>query len=385
MNAFDDSCETGQREPEAVVLLGVLFHNVTFDDALRWALRRMREGRPSVIATVNVDFVMQAWKDAELHETLMEADLVVADGAPIVALSSKFGPRLRQRVTGSDLTPMLARACAQENLGVFLLGARPGVAQKAARVLREQNPGLRVVGCHSPPMAPLSGLGHEEIFRQLETAQPHLLLVAFGAPKQEKFIRQNLPRWNIPLAIGVGGTLDFLAGVQWRAPQLIQKLGVEWLWRLATDPARLLRRYYQNLFFLVQTLVQLLCLRARGMLSPELCSGSAESLQGEFKRLDTRLIDMEDFSEAEVGAMTERFVLVDLGSRHWLKSRELALLVTSARNLKRKGGRLSVICPSKTLRDFFCLCHLDRFIRLFSDSAEALREIEQASSEGGPG
>lgn len=383
MNVQNYAGLTEQTEPEAVVLFGILFHNVTFDDALEWALQRMRDGKPAVIATVNVDFVMQAWEDADLHETLLEADLVVADGAPIVGLSSRFGPRLRERVTGSDLTPMLARACAQEDFGVFLFGAGPGVPQKAASVLCAQNPGLRIVGCYSPPMAPLSEMRHEEILRQLDEAQPHLLLVALGAPKQEKFIRQHLPYWSVPIAIGVGGTLDFLAGIQWRAPLLIQKIGMEWLWRLATDPIRLLRRYHLNLAFLFCALVQLLFLRLRGLVAADFYYVSAAPFQEDFERLDTQLVDLEHVDGLELAYSRMRWILVDLGRRHWLESSEIAGLVTCARKFRRNGGRFSVLCASKTLRDFFRVCHLDRFIHLFVDAREALYEIEKASVDVG--
>ena len=371
-------------EPEAVVLFGILFHNVTFQGALEWAIRRMREGKPAVIATVNVDFVMQAWEDADLHETLLEADLVVADGAPIVGLSSRFGPQLRERVTGSDLTPILARACAKEDFGIYLLGAGPGVALKAGRVLCEQNPRLRIVGCHSPPVSPLSKMKHSDILRQLEAAQPHLLLVALGAPKQEKFIRQNLPYWKVPIAIGVGGTLDFLAGVQWRAPTLVQKIGMEWLWRLATDPTRLLRRYHLNLAFLVSALVRLLFLKLRGLIASDFLHDAGASLQEDFERLDARLVELEHLGKLEARDCRMRWILVNLGRRHWLESGELAQLVAFARDFRRIGGRFSVLCPSKTLENFFRVCHLDRFIHIFATAQEALFKIKKTSLDVGP-
>jgi N-acetylglucosaminyldiphosphoundecaprenol N-acetyl-beta-D-mannosaminyltransferase len=226
---------------------------------------------------------------------------------------------------------------------------------------------------------------HADILRQIKAAQPHLLLVALGAPKQEKFIRQNLPHWDVPVAIGVGGTLDFLAGVQWRAPLVVQRLGIEWLWRLGTDPLRLLRRYYLNLFFLARVLGQLLFLRLKGLLASEFHYVSSETFKEDFECLGTLLVDLEGLAEVDLADATERWILVDLGRRHWLKSNEIARLVTSARDVRRNSRQLLVLCPSKTLRDFFRVCHLDRFIRLFADAREALCEIQKSFSIGGSG
>ncbi len=234
--------ESPTASPRTLVLFGVPFHDVTFAEAIAWCVARMKSGPPACLATANVDFLMQATRDPELQRILLEADLVVADGMPIVWASGRFGPPLRERVTGSDLAPMLAAACAREGLRIFLLGGSPGVAEKAAAVLVERNPGLVVAGTYSPPVAGILDMDHASILKRLREARPHLLLVAFGAPKQEKFINLHLRSWAIPLAVGVGGTLDFLAGAQTRAPRWVQRIGFEWLWRMCTDPRRLVNR-----------------------------------------------------------------------------------------------------------------------------------------------
>jgi N-acetylglucosaminyldiphosphoundecaprenol N-acetyl-beta-D-mannosaminyltransferase len=175
-------------EPRSVVVFGHQFHDVTFKEAVKWAVSRIRSGPPSYIATVNLDFVMQARRDPEMQRILLEADLVTADGDPLVRTSGLFGPSLRQRVTGSDLVPMLASECAREGLKIFLLGGAEGVAEKVADVLRGHNPGLKICGTYAPPVTGLIEMNHGEILRRLRLAKPDLLLVAFGAPKQEKFI-----------------------------------------------------------------------------------------------------------------------------------------------------------------------------------------------------
>lgn len=308
--------------PRPLVLFGVPFHDVTFAETLEWCVARMRSGVPACMATANVDFLMQATRDPELQRILLEADLVIADGQPIVTLSGKFGPPLRERVTGSDLTPMLAAACAREGLRIFLLGGAPGVAEKAAAVLVERNPGLVIAGTYSPPLASLLEMNHADILARLRETRPHLLLVAFGAPKQEKFINLHLRSWNVPLSIGIGGTLDFLAGAQTRAPRLVQRIGFEWLWRMGTNPKRLFKRYAENIGFLFTAVS-----RQRRLLGSE--PGPALTPD-----------PAQDWTDLE--RTDQRVALFSLGSRATLSSEELGRLVRAEAALRRREGRLVV-------------------------------------------
>lgn len=311
--------------PRALVLFGLPFHDVTFAETLAWCVARMRNGPPACLATANVDFLMQATQDPELQRILLEADLVIADGQPIVTLSGKFGPPLRERVTGSDLTPMLAAACAREGFRVFLLGGAPGVAEKAAAVLVERNPGLIIAGTYSPPLAGILDMDHADLLARLNAARPHLLLVAFGAPKQEKFINLHVRTWNIPLAVGIGGTLDFLAGAQTRAPRWVQKIGFEWLWRMGTNPKRLFKRYAGNIGFMAATLARLRRVQQQPAGSP--ASPDPATPWSELERTTTG---------------TERLGWFGLGNRDWLDSAELGHLVHATREMRRQNRHLLV-------------------------------------------
>jgi len=233
-----------------LVLFGVPFHNVTFEEAIQWTVERVRSGKPGVIATANLDFLVLAQTDPELREVLYAADLVIADGFPPVKLAPFFGPPLKGRVTGSDITPMLAARAEKEGISVYGLGAAEGVAARAMEVLKGRHPNLKVVGAWSPPYAPLNKMNHAEILRRLAEAKPDILFTAFGAPKQDKFNHMHVKTWKVPVAIGIGGTLDFIAGVQTRAPVWVQKLQCEWLWRWGSDPKRLTKRYVTNIGFL---------------------------------------------------------------------------------------------------------------------------------------
>lgn len=312
-------------EPRPLALFGVPFHDVTFDETIAWCVAKMKGGIPACLATANVDFLMQATRDPELRRILLDADLVIADGMPIVWASRRMGPPLRERVTGSDLTPLLAAACAREHLRVFLLGGAPGVADKAAAELTRRNPGLTIAGTYAPPRGDLLDMDHETILARLRAARPHLLLVAFGAPKQEKFINLHRRQWEVPLAIGVGGTLDFLAGAQTRAPAWVQRVGFEWLWRMGTDPRRLAGRYIANIAFLARALWRWMRLRWTPAGRPP----AADTPD-----------DLSSLTRAPT--LGGRFVAVGLGRRDWLDSAALGVLARAARDLRRRDGRLLV-------------------------------------------
>lgn len=243
------------------MILGIPFCDVSFEDTIEWIRQQVHSRRPSYIATANMDFLMQAWRDPERQRILLEADLVVADGMPIVWLSRTLGHPLRERVTGSDLVPMFAELAARQGFSIFGLGGAPGVAERATARLAERYPGLRIAGCYSPPKADILQMDNTGILARIEDSSPDILLVAFGAPKQEKWVNMHIRRWKVPVSNGIGGSLDFLAGMQKRAPRVIQRLGLEWLWRMLSHPRRLVRRYVANIAFLFRTTCRLLLLR----------------------------------------------------------------------------------------------------------------------------
>lgn len=353
------------REPEARVVYGVPFHDVTFDEAVAWCINAMRAGSPRFIATANVDFLMQARQDPELQRILLEADLVIADGQPVVQASRRQGTPLRERVTGSDLTPLLAAACAREGFRVFLLGGAPGVAERAAKVLVERNPGLVIAGCYSPPLAGLLDMDHEAILARLRETRPHLLLVAFGAPKQEKFIQLHARHWSVPLAMGVGGTLDFLAGAQTRAPVWVQRLSLEWLWRMGTNPRRLFKRYASNIGFLAGAWWRWNRVRrsAPGVASTADLAWSWEAL-------------------AEAIDRGEPYVMASLGDRAWLSSDELGRLVEAARRLRRRGGRLLLYGGTERVRRLLAEFALVDYLEHCTDRPAAERRMAALVESG---
>ena len=157
--------------------------------------------------------------------------------------SRLLGSPLPERVAGSDLMPLLLRVAAEKRYRVFFLGASPESAEMAVSRVQRDLPSLIVAGHYSPPFAPLEQMDHEEIHRRIQAAKPDILFVAFGCPKAEKWMASHHKDLGVPLMMGVGGTIDFLAGRFKRAPEWLQRGGLEWMYRLGQEPRRLWRRY----------------------------------------------------------------------------------------------------------------------------------------------
>ena len=222
--------------PDAIPILGIPVHAVTMADTLALVEGYLAEPRLHQIATVNPEFVMAAQSDAEFRRVLREADLCLPDGVGLLYAARRSGRRLPERVPGSELVYRLAERAAARGWPLFLLGAAPGVAEEAAGALRGLYPGLLVAGTYAGSPAEAE---NEAIVRRVNDSGAALLFVAYGAPKQDKWIARNrdaLPA--VRVAIGVGGSLDFVTGRAVRAPRWMQRLGLEWLHRLVKEPWR---------------------------------------------------------------------------------------------------------------------------------------------------
>ncbi len=237
-----------------VFVLGVPFHNTSLDGAMSWIEERIASGGPHQIATANVDFVTHALHDPELHRILCECSLVLPDGMPVVWASKLLGRPLKERVTGADLVPLIAEASARHGYRIYLLGAAEPVMRRAVIQLRKTYPGVHIAGYSSPPWRPVDKMDHEEMLRGIEAAAPDILLVAFGNPKQERWLYMHRNRLRVPVMMGVGASLDMIAGAVRRAPRWMQKSGLEWLFRAGQEPRRLFPRYFRNAVMLARHL-----------------------------------------------------------------------------------------------------------------------------------
>jgi N-acetylglucosaminyldiphosphoundecaprenol N-acetyl-beta-D-mannosaminyltransferase len=225
------------------VRLGQLWIDaVSFDGALAVIDELVRAGRGGSVFTPNVDHLVTAQDHAAFREAYATASLSLADGQPLIWASRLLGTPLPEKVSGSDLVwPLLERA-GRAGWRVYLLGGSPGVAAAAAERIRREL-GVNVVGVDDSRVSLEGGEGPDPIAERIRAAAPQVVLVALGAPKQELWIRRNLPQVGHAVLLGVGASLDFVAGRVRRAPRWVSRAGLEWLWRLAREPRRLAHRY----------------------------------------------------------------------------------------------------------------------------------------------
>lgn len=247
-----------QVTPQRSVMLGIPVDHVNMGDALDRIMDMvdLYEGdrKARLVATANVDFIVNSHDSKhgetaeELRSILRTADMVTADGMPLVWLSQILGQPLEERVTGADMVPALAEKAAREGKSIYFFGGIDGSAKRTAMILKDRYPNLKVAG-YSAPMIDLN----DEIENKVEIARinitnPDILLIALGNPKQEIWFSRFKKYIKVPVSMGIGGTFEFISGVTSRAPDWMQKTGLEWIYRMSQDPKRLIRRYVKGLF-----------------------------------------------------------------------------------------------------------------------------------------
>jgi N-acetylglucosaminyldiphosphoundecaprenol N-acetyl-beta-D-mannosaminyltransferase len=239
---------------DTVALFGLPITNVTMAQAVARVEEQILSGRTHQIATANLDFARNSLKDQYLQRIICECSMVLPDGAPMLWASTLFRTPLKQRVTGVDLIPELARLSSERGYGIFLLGSTQESSLRAVRALEQRFPGVRIVGRSSPEIQPLHEMDNDGLLRSIEEANPDILLVAFGNPKQEIWIHRHRERLRVPVAIGIGGALDMIGGQLRRAPKWVQAMQMEWCFRLVQEPFRLFPRYAKDAAALVKHL-----------------------------------------------------------------------------------------------------------------------------------
>jgi N-acetylglucosaminyldiphosphoundecaprenol N-acetyl-beta-D-mannosaminyltransferase len=219
-------------------------HNLSFSDAAGRLIECAQLSQPEFVVTANAQHLVLLENDPHFREIYANAAFVLADGASLLLGARLLRKKLSGRVTGIELFYELCARAASRGLSVFLLGGRPGSAKRAAEKLRKTHPALRIAGVCCPPLGfENDELQMREVARAVRDAQPNILFVAFGAPKQEYWIYNNHKNIGVPLSIGVGGAFEMFAGVVPRAPLWMQKAGLEWVFRLIIEPRRMWRRY----------------------------------------------------------------------------------------------------------------------------------------------
>lgn len=238
---------------DKISLFGLDFDDLTQAELIEKISESVRERRRCWIATVNVNLVCHSARQPGFRALLRSADVLTADGMPIVWASQFAGRPLRERVTGADLLKPLAARAVRESWRIFLCGGEAGIAERTAESLSAFAPGVEIVGTASPNF-PTSESTAEASFSRtvlaaIRHARPDILLVAFGTPKQEQWIHHHLSTHqldDVPVVVGIGAAFDFLAGRQKRAPQWMCRMGLEWTHRMTSQPLRLGPRYARD-------------------------------------------------------------------------------------------------------------------------------------------
>ena len=226
-------------------LLNTYINNLTMQEAVDEVEKMIAADKKTYIVAINVDVVIKIEKDPYLKKIVDSADMVLVDGKTLVWISKLYGRPLKAKISGSDLVPILCQKAAEKKHKIFIIGGKEGIAEQAKRRLEYQFPDIQIVGTYAPPF------GFEEnadelskINKMISETHPDLLIACFGCPKQEKWIYENIGKYDAKVSICAGATVDFLAGNVKRAPRWMSDHGLEWLFRTIQDPKRLFKRYF---------------------------------------------------------------------------------------------------------------------------------------------
>jgi N-acetylglucosaminyldiphosphoundecaprenol N-acetyl-beta-D-mannosaminyltransferase len=362
-----------------IALLGVLFDNVTTGETVRLIEQMVSSGTPHYLATANVDFLVQSRHDVELRRILMDAHLVLCDGTPLLWASRLLGNPLPERVAGSDLVPLLIQIAEQRKYRLFFLGGSPEVSKRAVAKLEAQYPDLIISGHYSPPFSHLLEMNHQEIVCLIKQARPDILFVSFGCPKQEKWIAMHYRSLGVPVSVGVGATIDFLAGEALRAPRWMRKAGLEWVFRMAQEPRRLFGRYMRDLWlFSMAMSLQLWQMRpgTRPTIRRRAEPAGPEPLEkaGHRIRLPERL-HADTVRQAallcESALATSTHCMLELDQVRTIDSTGVGLLMRLQKRARVTGRQLILVAPSPPVRSALALMRLEDFFLIARDLAEA--------------
>ena len=367
-----------------VIILGVPVDNLTMAETLDGLERFIAIGRATgkthQVATINADFVTNALGDPEQMALLQNADLNMPDGMPIVWSARLLGVPMQERVAGVDTVLRLAERAAKKGYSIYFLGAAPGVAARAAEIIQQKYPGVKIAGVSSP-MVPANLATDPRIMEEIKASRPDILLVAFGNPKQEKWIGAYRGELQVPVMIGVGGTLDFISGHKVRAPRWMRRSGLEWMFRLAQEPKRLWRRYGRNIFvFLPQFARQWWTMHAPRIQPATpirfedvqfINAAAVIPLRGSL--LIDNISDFERLVQ-EVLVTTPK-ILLDFSRANFPDSSAFGALVRLAHQARQSGGDLILVGASEKLVHTLSVLRLETFFGSYPDLQSSLMAI----------
>ncbi|MEO1856218.1 MAG: WecB/TagA/CpsF family glycosyltransferase [Rubritalea sp.] len=338
-----------------LLMMGVPIDQVTCQQTISIVDQMVQSRHPHMIATANLDFLALAQEDESLQSSLLDSDLVLADGMPLIWMSHLLGNPLRERVAGSDMVPRILALAQHKGYRVFFLGGKEEVLSEAGKNIRKKWPKLEIAGMYSPPFTPLDEMDHIAIRKKIKDARTDVLFVSFGCPKQEKWIAMNFRELGVPVCIGVGATIDFLAGTTKRAPIWMQKTGLEWVYRTCQEPRRLAKRYWRDICVVLPGLFRQY--QNYKSYSPNL--PETRDLQGKTQvhrnvsyqvvTLPKRLDAFAAGDESLRTAFDLKDVIIDAQATEFIDSAGTGRMIRMARGAKEQGGQCVLVGAQKTV------------------------------------
>lgn len=229
-----------------VNILGVQVSAIDMADATSTIEGWIHARTPHYVCITGVHGVMESWRDPSLRHIHNTAGMVTPDGMPLVWMANRLGFENVRRVYGPDLMRRMTAISAERGYRNYYFGGQPGTAERLQAALTRAHPGLQVAGTFSPPFGPVSEAEDEAMVQRINAARPDIVWVGLSTPKQERWMAAHIGRLNVPVLVGVGAAFDFLAGDKRQAPAWMQRNGLEWLFRMASEPRRLAGRYLSN-------------------------------------------------------------------------------------------------------------------------------------------
>ncbi len=368
-----------------IVILGIPIDDLTMSETLdrleHFVAVGRKTGRSHQVVTVNTDFLVKASQDSELRMLLQEAEMATADGMPLVWGARILGVNLKERVTGADLVPALAQRAAQRKMTMYFVGAAPGVAQKAAAVLQKRTPNLHIVGIQSPEVRNIEDTD-PALLADICQKKPDILMVAFGNPKQEKWIQRFAPELNVPVMMGVGGSFDFLAGVSRRAPVWMQRTGLEWLHRLISNPMRLWKRYVNDIAVFARLFLRQVWLMRKAYDEQTILPSTEIFLIQDAVIINVKgtltVNNIEDFRQNSHKALgVSQNIILNLEKSTFLDSSAMGALVGLAKEARTAGGEIWIASVPRPVLQTIEMLRLDTFFKILPDIQTCLAACRQ--------
>jgi N-acetylglucosaminyldiphosphoundecaprenol N-acetyl-beta-D-mannosaminyltransferase len=357
---------------EVYCILGLAIDAIEMPAVLRKIeMAAANPAQPFVISTPNLNFLVNSRDDPEFRESILLSDLCPTDGMPIVWIARLIGIPIKNRIAGSDIFEALkARPLSDQPLKVFLFGAAESVAAAAASTLNEKRNGLSCVGWIAPGFGTIDELSEDRFIDKINSSNADFLVAALGAKKGQSWLQRNYHRLRVPIRAHLGATINFQAGKVRRAPYVLQKLGLEWLWRVKEEPYLWARYWHDGGVLLGLMLTRILPLAVRAHSLRRQCRGNGHDLVIE-QVLNGDVITLgfsgyavashveKAISRFREAVTTRKLIVIDFSNTHAVDARFLGLLLMVREQLKVRGGELKVSGMSRRVEKMFRLNGLE--------------------------